>query len=458
MIEKEIILKYNQPGPRYTSYPPANYFQNTLDGRDYAEGVVRSNSEEPENISLYFHVPYCPRLCHFCGCNTSLMSSRHQTGNYFSAMQRELDRIAPLLDGSRKVSQIHWGGGTPNSVPWKYISQVMQQVRTLFTLREDAEVAMECNPAYLSIADIDILASLGFNRVSLGIQDFNESVLRTVNRGTPRVPVREMLEKLRSAGFTGINLDMIYGLPLQTPENFADSVKKAIDAGPDRIVTFSYAHVPWINENQKILEKYGLPSAEQKLELFFTARRLLTENGYIPIGMDHYAKGNDELTVALRKKQLHRNFQGYCTRERTGQVYAFGSSAISQLYGSYWQNYKDPEKYVEEIDYHGLAIERGYRLNREELVIRAVIDEIMCNGYVDFRFIAKDFNTDEEEIKNIVRYDPEKFDRFRTDKLVEIFSSGIRISQEGMLVIRNIAMLFDPLAGKKSARKFSKTI
>ncbi|NOY38652.1 MAG: oxygen-independent coproporphyrinogen III oxidase [Chlorobi bacterium] len=458
MIEKEIILKYNQPGPRYTSYPPANYFDNTYGVQDFEENIVESNIMGPSHLSLYFHVPYCPRLCHFCGCNTSLLKSKDRIADYFSALRKEIDKVASLIDTSRLITQIHWGGGTPNSVPLQFIEGVMEQVKARFRFHPDAEIAMECSPAYLTFDDIDLLADMGFNRMSLGIQDFNEEVLLAVNRKPSRYPVEELIRELRSAGFSGINLDLIYGLPLQTPANFALTVRKAIDAKPDRLVTFSYAHVPWVNKNQVILEKKGLPSPEDKLDMFLIARRMLVQDGYAPIGLDHYAREDDELTVALRNRHLHRNFQGYCTKDRTGQVYAFGSSSISQLFNSYAQNIKTPDMYIDVIQQKGFATERGYRLSFKELVTREVINEVMCNGYVDFSQIAKHFAIRKTEVLDYVKFDPGKFTLFIDDGLIEILPEGLKVNRLGMMVVRNIAMNLDPLAAGKSEKKFSKTI
>ncbi|MCD6202699.1 MAG: oxygen-independent coproporphyrinogen III oxidase [Bacteroidales bacterium] len=456
-MEKEIILKYNQPGPRYTSYPPANYFGGAYNSTDFENDIVESNNKGPSHLSFYFHVPYCPRLCYFCGCNTSLMKRKDRIADYFSAMQKEIDKVASYIDSDRLITQIHWGGGTPNSVPLEFIGNIMNQVRTLFKLHPDAEIAMECSPAYLSFNDIDLLAQMGFNRMSLGIQDFNETVLSAVNRLPSRYPVEELIRKLRSAGFSGINLDLIYGLPLQNPDNFALTVRKAIEANPDRLVTFSYAHVPWVNKNQIILEKKGLPSPAEKLEMFLVAHRMLVHAGYFPVGLDHYAKKDDELVIALNNNQLHRNFQGYCTKSRTGQVYAFGSSSISQLFNAYAQNTKYPEKYIEKIRKTGFATERGYRLSFDEMVIREVINEVMCNGHVDFSQVADHFDIPVSEVFDTVGYDPGKFTPFIEDGLIELNSGKLRVTPTGMLVVRNIAMKLDPRADI-SEKRFSKTL
>jgi oxygen-independent coproporphyrinogen-3 oxidase len=262
-------------------------------------------------------------------------------------------------------------------------------------MSEVAEIAMECSPAYLDYSHIDQLAEMGFNRISLGIQDFREDVLKVVNREAPRHPVKEIVAYLRAKGFRGINLDFIYGLPLQTPESFRKTIEQAIEIRPDRIVTFSYAHVPWVKAAQKQLEVIGLPDATDKMNLFLQATEQLTLAGYCPIGIDHFTLPEDDLTKAFTNKQLHRNFQGYCTLETTGQVYAFGASSISQLWGAYAQNVKDIVKYMEMVEETGSAIERGYRLSKNEQIVRAVINSIMCNGLLDIDEMAAAFGISE---------------------------------------------------------------
>lgn len=456
-MDKDLILKYNSPGPRYTSYPPANHFAGDFTTDDYKECITLSNAMSPENISIYIHIPYCPRLCHFCGCSTTLLTNADSIGQYFDALLKEIENVTALLDKSRQVTQVHWGGGTPNSVPLNYIEQVIKSLRSKLDFHPDAEIAMECSPAYLSFNDIYNLSEIGFNRISLGIQDFDIKVLRAVNRKPSKHDVRELVNIIRTHGFKGVNIDLIYGLPHQNSESFAKTINKVLEIGPDRLVTFSYAHVPWIKSAQKKLEDIGLPEPGEKLEMFAIAYEMLTGSGYVPIGMDHYAKSDDELAIALKNKMLHRNFQGYCTKESTGQVYAFGSTAISQLYNCYAQNVKDTERYIRKIAESGFAIERGYIMNSEELMIGKVINEIMCNGFVDFVEIGKFFGKSTGDVKQVIGYDPVKLQPFIDDELLEVKGSKLQVSLKGMLVVRNIAMTMDPLLELKE-KKFSKTI
>ena len=454
---KELLLKYNRPGPRYTSYPPANFFTTDFTTDDYKRALVQSNREKPESISLYFHVPFCPQICHFCGCNTDELVKKSVVEVYFKALLKEMDNAGELLAKERKVTQIHWGGGTPNSVAFRHIEEVMTKVKTIFTLDENAEVAMECSPAYLSKEYLKKLRGVGFNRISLGVQDFNPEVLKAVNRAEPRYPLEEIVADIRELGFEGVNIDLIYGLPLQTPESFAESVAKAIKIRPDRLVTFSYAHVPWVKSAQKILEEYGLPSPDQKLDMLLTGYHMMLEAGYDAIGMDHYALPSDSLAIAKNEKMLHRNFQGYCTQETTGQVYAFGSTGITQMEGAYVQNAKNTSEYIRLINETGFAVERGYQLSANEKTIRQVVNNIMCNGKLHFEEMASDLNLSVEELKTICNFNEAKLTEFVEDNLVEVTNHEVQVSENGMMVVRNIAMAFDPNLAENT-NMYSKTI
>ncbi len=456
-ITKQFIDKYNQAGPRYTSYPPATFFTEEFNTNTFQQSIIQSNSQQPENISIYIHIPFCPHQCSFCGCNTIIGKGKTFISKYIEALSKEINNVAKLIDNKRLVSQIHWGGGTPNSIPYEHIETIMNVLKTNFSFTDNPEIAIECSPAYLNFSDIDKLAGYGFNRMSLGVQDFNEDVLSFVNRKPPKYPIDEIVKKLHKTGFTGVNIDLIYGLPKQTVESFIETTKKAIAINPDRIVTFSYAHVPWVKEYQKALEKEGLPKPEEKMEMFITSLEKITSNGYVAIGMDHFAKPDDELSIALDNKKLHRNFQGYCTRETTGQVYGFGASAISQFYGAYAQNEKNPEAYIKMIDNKGFATIRGYSTNSEEQIIHTVINEIMCNNYLNFEQTAKEFNLSAEQLKNIVGFDKNKFEEFVKDDVIQLSENEIVVKEKGRLIVRNIAMKLDP-ALKTGKQLYSKTV
>lgn len=318
-MKQELLDKYNVPVPRYTSYPPANYFHDGFTSRDYADAIRESNRQQPESVSFYFHIPFCQRLCHYCGCNSYAAPKPEIIDRYVAALHKEIDLILPLLDKKRKVSQIHYGGGTPTFLPVLELKELNAHVSDTFELIENPEKAIECHPGWMTGQDWEKLATAGFNRFSIGIQDFNKQVLQTVHRQAPLLQPEEIVTILRSYGVR-INMDFLYGLPHQTEASFAETIEKAVSLKPDRLVTFSYAHVPWAFPRQKVLEKTGLPSGDEKSRMFEAARKILCEADYQPIGLDHFVRKDDELYTALLNGQLHRNFQGYCTRRTTGQV------------------------------------------------------------------------------------------------------------------------------------------
>jgi oxygen-independent coproporphyrinogen III oxidase len=452
-----LLQKYNKPGPRYTSYPPATFFHDGVKADHYKNMLVKSNTQHPENISLYIHIPFCKQLCHFCGCNTTCYPNEGFIEEYIEALIKEIESVSELLDKSRPLTQIHWGGGTPNSIDLAHVQRVMKVLLDKFQPTAKAEIAMECNPAYLEPEHIDQLAAMGFNRLSLGIQDFNEEVLNLVNRRPSKYPVEELIARMKANRMDGVNIDLIYGLPGQTPASFRKTIEKTIAISPDRLVTFSYAHVPWVKTAQKKLEEIGLPVPEEKLAMFETAYNLLTQNGYEAIGMDHYAKPGDELSVALKNKKLHRNFQGYCTQETTGQVYGFGATSISQLQGGYYQNVKDTRQYIDQVNKTGFATDKGYEVSEHDIIRRTVINEIMCNGFLDFDEMAKVFKISSNELKTIVGYNDEKLQDYIKDNLLKIDGNTIKLLENGFLVVRNIAMEFDPLLSQGKGQ-YSKTV
>jgi len=451
------IEKYNVSGPRYTSYPPANFFSDTYTPENYIKDLKRSNKQEPRNISLYIHIPFCKQICNFCGCFSEKIRDKEQTDRYMQALIAEAGMISGSLDKDRYVSQIHWGGGTPNAIPLSDIEKTMNFFRKNFRFTDNCETAIECNPAWLDHEDIRKLALTGFNRISLGIQDLNTQVLEAVNRKPSKIPVNELVDTIRKAGFLSCNIDLIYGLPGQNTNNFLETIKKIISLSPDRLVTFSYAHVPWIKKHQHDISIEELPSPGEKLTMFIRSFEMLNNNGYVSIGLDHYAKPGDELAIALKNKTLHRNFQGYCTRETTGQVYALGASGISQLYDAYAQNTKNIQKYIKEIMAGRLATERGYSLSEEEIIVRTVITELMCNCRLDMNSIADQFHITVDKLKSILQFSDERISVFREDKLLEYQNNIISVNEKGRLVIRNIAMAFDP-ALATGDQVYSKTV
>ena len=457
IIPEQLLEKYNSPVPRYTSYPPANYFD-TVTENQYIDAVKDSNSGNPRNISLYLHIPFCKKLCYYCGCNTSPLGTQAEMKKYVTALKQEIRMVAALIDKGRKVSQIHYGGGTPNALPVEWIVELNELIYSLFTLVDHPEIAIECNPAHLDFNYIDQLKKSGFNRFSLGIQDFDNEVLKTVNRDPSAMPVGDIIQRLKAGSDNvTVNLDFIYGLPGQTVESFLDSIRQAAAIRPDRLVTFSYAHVPWVKKAQKILDKKGLPDTELKMKMFSESHEYLMANGYQSIGLDHYVLESDELYQAVITKSLHRNFQGYCTRQTTGQVYAFGVSAISQLEKGYAQNTKSVKGYIESIGLGHLPIEKGYMLTKNEIIVREVINQLMCNKQINWKELSDHLNISESAIRDAIVYDDAELKQFEEDGILQLTKEGLEMTEGGALFIRNVAASFDPLT-RNNSKQFSKPV
>lgn len=457
LSKKELLIKYNESGPRYTSYPPATFFDSKFSNSDHERYVIESNNENPSNISIYIHIPFCPQICHFCGCTTESGYTKPFLERYVDAVIKEINHVAKKIDKKRKVTQVHWGGGTPNAISYRYIEKITNKLYDEFKFASSYEMAIECNPAHLEFRHIELLKKFGFNRISLGIQDFRDDVLEAINRKPSKHKIEDIVSKIKSEGFTGTNIDLVYGLPLQTVSSFKKTVERAIELQTERLVTFSYAHVPSVLPRQKILEKIGFPNSNDKASMYENSYKKFVSSGYISIGMDHYSLPEDEFAIALKNKNLHRNFQGYCTRETTGQVYAFGASAISQLSSAYSQNIKNAAQYIKAIETNNLAIFRGYSVTKEQKVIRDVINNLMCNYYVDFNDIAVNNEISINKLYDIIDFSYENFDEFVNDGILEISNNKINVYENGRLFTRNIAMKFDPLV-KKNIGTYSKTI
>jgi len=443
MLDPALLQKYNVPVPRYTSYPPANYFSESFAAKDYEEALKQSNDTQPEHLSFYIHIPYCRQLCHYCGCNSFAMTKGDQSSRYISALHKEIDTVIRKLKPNRRIAQIHYGGGSPTILPVNILKELNEHLLSAFSCIEKPEIAIECHPGYLQENDWQLLTEAGFNRFSIGVQDFNEKVLNAVNRRSTLLPLETVFRILREKKCE-INLDFLYGLPFQTEESFAETIRKAIELQPDRLVTFSYAHVPWVNKRQTLLEKAGLPASEEKSRMYVRAKDLLSEAGYQPIGLDHFVKKTDELFTALQNGQLHRNFQGYCTRRTTGQVYAFGVTAISQLSVAYAQNSKDIEDYIARTE-NGLATVKGYRLSAKEQITREVIETWMCNYSLDWRELSERLSLPVEKIKAATAYNPQVFSTFVEDGIITMDENRIHVTEQGTFFVRNVAAAFDRL-------------
>jgi len=443
-ISKIILEKYDVPVPRYTSYPPANYFKDGFTENNYFELLKLSDIDKPEHIAIYVHIPFCQKICYYCGCNASVMGRGESVKPYLKALKREMEMVFRKLDKNRLVSQIHFGGGTPNSLSAEQLKEINEFIFSNFKLIDSPEIAIECNPAHLDHDYIDSLKAAGFNRFSLGIQDFDSAILKFVNRDPSKLPVKELINYLKeNRKDISVNLDFIYGLPGQTIESFSETIQEAVKLRPDRLVTFSYAHVPWVKKHQLILEKKGLPGADEKMKMFLAAHDILINAGYISIGLDHYVLPEDELNIALKNHQLHRNFQGYCTRRTTSEVYAFGVSSISQLKMGYSQNIKDINDYIHAVEKNELPLDKGYILSEEQMITREIITELMCNKKIIWSSIAQRLKMTENRIKENVNLKSGSLNEFIKDGLLVATSDKIEVTDKGSLFIRNIAATLD---------------
>ncbi|MBK5722397.1 oxygen-independent coproporphyrinogen III oxidase [Dysgonomonas sp. Marseille-P4677] len=455
-MKQELLNKYSIPVPRYTSYPPANFFNESFTENKYRQAVIESNNQNPQHISIYIHIPFCYHMCYYCGCNSQLLKNDKVVSDYIDALKKEIRMTLPLLDHNRKISQIHYGGGTPTSQPVSVLKELNQLVLSEFNCIENLEIAIECHPGYADEAYWNDLIDAGFNRISLGVQDFNEDVLKASNRKAPRMPIEDIFKILKNRRIS-VNMDFIYGLPLQSVESFTKTINKAIALKPDRIVTFSYAHVPWVNELQKKLENVGLPSIEIKSKIYETAKQQLNNAGYKTIGLDHFVLPNDELYEAQQSKALHRNFQGYCTRRTTGQVYAFGITGISQLATAYSQNTKDLKTYIEQVNEGIFPIAKGYILNEEEQITREVISRLMCNYTINWQNLSNELNISADKIKSTIGYNEIQLQEFANDGIIEYDNNALTVLSEAAPFVRNVAASFDRLLGTKENR-YSKSI
>ena len=454
-MQADIIQKYNRPVPRYTSYPPANFFA-PLSEADYLRAVEESNAARQNQISFYVHVPFCRHLCHYCGCNSYPMGRTETVQAYVDALHREMDRVAQYIDKSRKISQIHYGGGSPTALPVPMIKELTEHMLSLFPVIERPEIAIECHPGYLTENDWMALTECGFTRYSLGVQDFREEVLKTSGRRPSLLPMEEILRILRGSGAT-VNMDFIYGLPKQSAESFRETMRQAAALRPDRLVTFAYAHLPMIFPRQKVLDRAGLPADEEKNRMFEEASRILQEEGYVPVGLDHFVLPDDELAQALAQGRLHRNFQGYCTRRTTAQVYAFGVTGISQLDDVYAQNGRDIQEYIRTINEGKLYTFRGYRLSAQEKIVREVVETLMCNYQLYWPDVAQRLGLTVDEVRKACIYNEDLMREMAADGILTLDGEHLSISTDGRPFVRCVAAAMDPLM-VNTDKKFSKPI
>ncbi len=457
-VNVEMLQRYDKPGPRYTSYPTAPHFTESFGSARFMEEIeVTNGADAPADLSLYFHLPFCESLCYFCGCTTIITRNRERIAGYLDYLDKEIELVAARINPQRRVTQLHWGGGTPSYLEPDEIRRLFESIRSHFPFAQDAEVSIEIDPRGMTDAHLDAIVDVGFNRASMGVQDFEPQVQETINRLQSEELTRWVFDGLRTRGIESINLDLIYGLPHQSVASFERTLARIIDISPDRLAVFNYAHVPWLKKHQKIIKEETLPSVQVKLNLLKYAVETLTREDYVFIGMDHFAKPEDSLVQALNEKKLYRNFQGYSTKWGC-DLYALGMSGISQLQDVYAQNTKELPDYYEALDEGRLPTQRGYRLTEDDQVRRHVITKIMCEFEIDMDQIEAhchiDFNAYFADA--LAELAP-----FAQDKLLHITDRKLTVTDSGRLLIRNIAMAFDAYLKddqQKSGPMYSKTL
>jgi len=454
-VGEEFLARYNRPGPRYTSYPTAPVWNDSF-GPDDLERVHEEAERALSPVSLYMHIPFCESLCLFCACNVIIQKDKRVAPPYLSVLKQEMERVSRSVSKQREVVQFHWGGGTPTYLTPEQIEDLFGAVRARFTFAADAEIGIEVDPRVTSREHLEILRRLGFNRLSMGIQDFHAEVQKAIHRVQPFELTRDLLFAARELGFDSINVDLIYGLPYQTPERFAHTVDQILELAPDRVALFSYAHVPWLKKQQGSFAAH-LPEGMQKFEIFRTGLLKFVEAGYLYIGMDHFAKPGDELAISQQKRTLHRNFQGYTTKAGA-DLYGMGVTAISGIQNAYAQNHRELAAWEKSVVERGIATMRGYRLSEDDRLRRAVISRLLCHTVVIKEEIAREYGIDFDAY---FADELARLEASREDGLVLLEPREIRTTWLGRIFIRNLAMVFDPYLEKQQfAAKplFSKTL
>jgi oxygen-independent coproporphyrinogen-3 oxidase len=439
-VSLELLSRYNVQGPRYTSYPTAPVWKENFGADDYGQILAASAAApRPAPLSLYFHLPFCERLCYFCGCTVVITGSHHGPENpYLHVLEREIDWVAERAGADRPVVQLHWGGGTPTYSSPDLLEKLGRRIFDRFRMDPGAELGVEVDPRVTTPAHLETLAGLGFNRLSMGVQDFDPRVQAAINRIQPFEDTRRLVAQARALGFPSVNMDLIYGLPYQTPETFSATIDRVLEIGPDRLAVYSYANVPWMKKHQNVLLPH-LPDEATKFGIFRMALDRFTDAGFEYIGMDHFARPDDELSRARRDRTLHRNFQGYTTKAGTDLI-GFGMSAIGSVGDAYVQNRRELAAYVAAVGESGAATFRGARLSPDDELRRTVIGNLLCHGVVVKREIEERFGIAFDAVfaGALARLAP-----CVEDGLVELSAGEVRATTLGRVFLRNLAMPFD---------------
>lgn len=447
-VDPELVKKYERPGPRYTSYPTVPAWTKGVGPGEFAERLEVAGRAEPDApLSLYVHLPFCKRLCTYCGCNVAITRYPKKADEYIDHLAKEMDLAAGRLGKRRKVAQLHWGGGTPTFLNVAQLERLIGEMKARFEWLDDAEVSVEVNPVVTTAAQLEALRKGGFTRLSMGVQDFDPLVQKTINRYQTEEQTRELLKAARSLGFAGVNFDFVYGLPHQTSESWAKTMEAVVEMRPDRFAFFAFAYLPEQIRHQAKLPVEAMPRGKAKLDLFRKAFADVVGAGYVAIGMDHFALPDDELAQAQRARSLWRNFQGYSVK-RAEDVVAFGMSGISDIHGMYAQSVHDIPAYYAMVQKGELPVERGFACSEDDLRRRAIITQLMCNFWVDLGEGAKDAFAKELE----------KLRPMEQDGLLELAGNEVTVTKVGRFFVRNIAMVFDAYLDPGSQKRFSQTV
>lgn len=446
----QLLEKYSKTGPRYTSYPTAPNFSKQFGEIEWEKELLQSQNKG-RDLSLYFHIPFCDTLCYYCGCHMIATKNYYRATEYLDLLAKEIDLIGRLTSPNRTVQQVHWGGGTPTFLNPEDIRQLSNFIRSHFHLAPGAEIACEVDPRELTRDHVSALAESGFNRISLGVQDLDAQVQESVNRVQPESLVRQVYGWMREERFKSINMDLMVGLPHQTLESFSGTLEKIISMAPDRLAIFNYAHLPNLMKHQKLIKGEELPDFQTRLELHLLIAEKLAGAGYIDIGMDHFARADDDLVRARANKTLWRNFQGYTTH-KTCDLYGFGVSGISQTDEVYAQNFKTIDSYREKVENGRLATERGIRISFDDRIRREAIMQIMCDTELNIESFSRKWLIDFNDYFSDALVELRSLEE---DGLVEISSEKIRVTEIGHIFLRNIAMPFDAYLKKTESGKIS---
>lgn len=448
---KALVAKYSVAGPRYTSYPTAPQWSSAVKEDVYRHRLA--SRPKGKTLGVYVHLPFCESLCYYCGCNIQITHDKSRSARYVDHVLRELDAVASALPETVGLSQMSWGGGTPTFLTVSEIEKLFQAIAARFPVTADADVSVEVDPRVTTDAQLETMRRLGFNRVSFGVQDFDPKVQETVHRIQPAAMTERMLAKCRGLGYRGINFDLIYGLPYQTPATFEKTLDRLLEMRPDRIALYNYARLPDMIPHQKILEKHPMPEADERLTLFARAYERLLGAGYVAIGMDHFALADDDLGQAVTNGTLFRNFMGYVVK-RSEELLGLGASAIGEVNGAFFQNVKSPKEYEDTVERTGLATLRGLVLSDDDHRRRWIVQGLMCEFDVDFAAYAARFG---EDFRQTYAREIERLAPLVADGLLVVDTKRIRVTDLGRLFVRNAAMAFDAYL-EQSTLRYSKTV